>query len=491
MCIEDAEIAFTEGDLTLVLGENNDRSSPVSCSNGAGKSAIFEALYWCLYERTTRRNFRSTQVQRMPGREDTQVVVEYALGDDQAHTVDRQRAGGKSSVRCSSRHSFEAHTGLTPELFLSSVMFAQVLERPFSRYTPKQRYEVLRGFSQAALEADELLGRLRLYESSLSVFVSKVNARLAEAQRLGDRFASSLTVQERKALALQARHLQRRLGRLGAIHAAWVTRHTELKRLVDTFDGVARCPLCGQEISQERIEGLALRLSEVSASKTWAKIREVVARLQAEETAVRRRLREAHGYLELTEDIQTRLGDLQQERESLTDDMDIAELAEKVLERARILAVGHDVCGALNDALAGYSEALCEGAGAISLVTRGDAVHINSSLGPHYSAQSPGELQRIDLAVQFALFNYLRTTSIGTNLAIFDEVFRSLDASGARAVMLLLEELADRGVAVFVVTHRSDLQFQIGNVIIARKENGKTVLAHDDVQINGGLLEAD
>jgi hypothetical protein len=42
--------------------------------------------------------------------------------------------------------------------------------------------------------------------------------------------------------------------------------------------------------------------------------------------------------------------------------------------------------------------------------------------------------------------------------------------------MLLLEELADRGVAVFVVTHRSDLQFQIGNVIIARKEKGKTVL---------------
>lgn len=50
--IGEATITFDKHGLTLIEGLNHD--SPTASSNGAGKSSIFEALYWVLYGKTKR-----------------------------------------------------------------------------------------------------------------------------------------------------------------------------------------------------------------------------------------------------------------------------------------------------------------------------------------------------------------------------------------------------------------------------------------------------
>ena len=53
LCFEEAVVDFSKKGLISVLGDNKDATC--ADSNGAGKSSIFEALYWCLYGKTIKK----------------------------------------------------------------------------------------------------------------------------------------------------------------------------------------------------------------------------------------------------------------------------------------------------------------------------------------------------------------------------------------------------------------------------------------------------
>jgi len=57
--IGEAKVRLNRGGVTLVEGENNDSSS--SLSNGAGKSTVFEAVFWAMYG-STRRGSKADEV---------------------------------------------------------------------------------------------------------------------------------------------------------------------------------------------------------------------------------------------------------------------------------------------------------------------------------------------------------------------------------------------------------------------------------------------
>jgi DNA repair exonuclease SbcCD ATPase subunit len=52
LSIGEAEIEFNNSDLVLINGRNED--SPTSLSNGAGKSSIYDSIYWAFYGKTKR-----------------------------------------------------------------------------------------------------------------------------------------------------------------------------------------------------------------------------------------------------------------------------------------------------------------------------------------------------------------------------------------------------------------------------------------------------
>lgn len=82
---ESAELNLSDRGLVLVEGENRDSGG----SNGAGKSAIFEAICWCLFGYTN-RGLKANDVCRL-GSTGTRVEVSVTSGDGQEYTVIRNR----------------------------------------------------------------------------------------------------------------------------------------------------------------------------------------------------------------------------------------------------------------------------------------------------------------------------------------------------------------------------------------------------------------
>lgn len=101
----------------------------------------------------------------------------------------------------------------------------------------------------------------------------------------------------------------------------------------------------------------------------------------------------------------------------------------------------------------------------------------NADGGDEYMANSSGEKKRIDLAINLALQDLVASRSNKSlNIAIWDEVFDSLDESGVESVVSLLEELSHEKSSIFVVSHNPHLQAMFSNVITVVKENGYSTL---------------
>ena len=156
-----AEFDFRDAGLVLVEGENLDDAS--AQSNGSGKSAMIDALVWCLFG-TTLRGYESDEVINRRVGEDCQVTVSWE-SDDEIYSVVRSRRHStfKNSLRVVHLNSDEDMTlssntetqelvekliGCSMRTFLSSVVFGQDSAYRFSSLTDKEQKEIL----------DEVLG---------------------------------------------------------------------------------------------------------------------------------------------------------------------------------------------------------------------------------------------------------------------------------------------------------------------------------------------
>lgn len=101
----------------------------------------------------------------------------------------------------------------------------------------------------------------------------------------------------------------------------------------------------------------------------------------------------------------------------------------------------------------------------------------NQDGGSVYAANSAGEKKRVDLAVNLALQDLVAARSNKSlNLAIFDEIFDSLDENGIESVISLLQELATEKSSIFVISHNPHLQAVFSNVITVVKKDGYSTL---------------
>ena len=98
---------------------------------------------------------------------------------------------------------------------------------------------------------------------------------------------------------------------------------------------------------------------------------------------------------------------------------------------------------------------------------------VNSHGGENYAANSSGEKKRIDLAINLALQDMIAARSTKKlNIAIFDEVFDSLDETGIDGVVSLLTEVSAEKSTILVVSHNEYLKSFFTNVLTVVKENG-------------------
>lgn len=96
------------------------------------------------------------------------------------------------------------------------------------------------------------------------------------------------------------------------------------------------------------------------------------------------------------------------------------------------------------------------------------------------SMLSGGERKRLDLAIQFSIYDLICSTSkFHTNCLFLDEIFDSLDEIGLDKVLELLEDMSDRVESVYVISHNKHLKSQILQHVIAEKTNGVCTIRYE------------
>lgn len=162
----DAEFYFEEAGPTFVEGDNLD--DPSANSNGSGKSAMIDALVWCLFG-TTLRGYENDEVVNRKAGENCLVTVRFTPKDrsvlyevsrarkhkqqkNALRVVEVNRGGDSDDIsranNSETQELVEKLLGCTLRMFMSSVVFGQDRAYRFSSLTDKEQKEIL----------DEVLG---------------------------------------------------------------------------------------------------------------------------------------------------------------------------------------------------------------------------------------------------------------------------------------------------------------------------------------------
>ncbi len=248
-------IEFGDPGLVFVTGKN--LVEPALGANGAGKSSIFEALYWCLYGKTS-RGLKAGNIKSWGagGTTVVEVAVE-ALG--KAFTVRREQGPNRLCVgeraseelREVDQQTLEGMLGISPKAFLYSIFFAQ--------------------FSPSFLDLSA--------SEQMALFTEVLNLDLWEA-------ASDQASKEAKVLEARAQVLEVDLGRQqGSLIAKRAFIEQEGYRVAD-------------QVRERYLRGVALKENIKDARRALAEAEALAERHSKEDKKVRADLKEMKDHVE-------------------------------------------------------------------------------------------------------------------------------------------------------------------------------------------------
>lgn len=105
-------------------------------------------------------------------------------------------------------------------------------------------------------------------------------------------------------------------------------------------------------------------------------------------------------------------------------------------------------------------------------------IRVRSGNSHGYHLASGGERRRIDFCIALALQSLLASTGSKSNIFILDEPFESVDESGIGELVDLLRDYSRKqGVAVYCITHLTNLKPLFDDVVTVTRENGVSRVA--------------
>lgn len=133
LSIGNGEVEFDDKGLTLIRGLNED--SPTSKSNGAGKSSLFEAIYWLFYGKTKRgytgHDVVNTKAKKncvVTGWFDDYKVVRARKHDDLGHGLALYRKDGDKWAELTKGTIKETQALITEIIGMSELTFSKVAQ---------------------------------------------------------------------------------------------------------------------------------------------------------------------------------------------------------------------------------------------------------------------------------------------------------------------------------------------------------------------------
>ena len=195
--------------VTLVLG-TSDRFD----SNGSGKSTLFEAIFWCLFGKTT-KGLGATDVVRR-GKKKCSVTLEIELVDGRTLVLTRERTPALALSATIDGAEVSADTnrdlqdkilgvlGLNEKLFLSLAYFSQQDVTLLSEATDAEIKEIMSdlagnsGYQEAASEANKTASSLENTRDKISVVIEQKQEELEQKKQSVENIKTKISEWEDK-----------------------------------------------------------------------------------------------------------------------------------------------------------------------------------------------------------------------------------------------------------------------------------------------------
>ncbi len=497
--------------LFALTGKN--LAEPTLGSNGAGKSTLLDAVFWCLYGRTT-RGLKAGDIVSW-GKKGCDVAVTLTVGQkrSQVHRTQNPNTLTMGDADATGRHpidqsGLEKYLRLTPEAFLYSVILPQ-FGQSFFDLAPSAKLALfsdimeLDYWLERSQAADKLATQINDERTKLQVALAKAGGQQetikSDIASLGEKEANFAEKQQVLIKSLE--------GDLKELIKAAKSSEAELKYiknvLVDLEAKAAKqagknlCPTCKQPVPNPDLKAIQQNIADFEGKLRRYERDNPKERVVAFQAAITKEVRRVNPYSEMIAEKQKALGALKTVLGTLTDG--IAKLdeehaavsfwiggfkrvrlfiVEEALQQLEIEVNNNLTSLGLMDWHIGFDVERENKSGGI---TKGFIVLVTPPEAEEpvrYEAYSGGETQRLRLAGDLGLANLIMERAGLTNtIEVFDEPSQHLSQEG---LLDLAETLAQRaetqGKRIILVDHHAvDFPFH-GTFVVTKDEGGSRFL---------------
>lgn len=506
--------------ITRILGRNKDSGG----SNGAGKSALFEAVTWGVYGTTIRKSTEAALINSQAG-EDCSVSIVLEKKGIGTVLISRSKRPTSLNVEVNGKLINRANASQTQEYleelletdyksFLASVVFGQHSTFTFLDSSPEDKRKIIKN----CFNLDDIFSKRSSvkqlkssYQGELKVIGTLIKNLLEEKEGLEaevpDEKYKLMKLPSLEKILLAESKINEGDKRVRELQRSMKKERDRLRRVNDSIkEGVyeddKECPVCrnsyvkcqthedvevftqeAKELSQsitekeEKIYGLRdtidTLLPKISSSE-WAKYNKKNKQIENAQSSIHR-LRQVLGQLEEYENRRIEL-------DSLLEVMKFWEIA--FSEKGLIRYIIRNILDYFNLRSNEYVSILTNNQFSLEFNDELTETIRNNGVETKYISLSGGEKRKVNLSIMLSLQDLSSKISrTDCNLLFFDEVCDNIDNPGILAVNNLLRMLESQNVEkkVLVITHNNYLQELLGDT------DAITITKHKGIsKINNG-----
>jgi DNA repair exonuclease SbcCD ATPase subunit len=482
--------------LTLIKGINKDTGG----SNGSGKSAIIEAIYFGLTGKTIRKSTEDSLVNNQ-AKKHCKVEIHLTHNGEQV-VITRLKKPTKLEFLVgtdnrtqqsviSTQAAIDSHLNINHKVLLASMFFGQSNDLNFLECTAEDKRTIIRNFLNLG-DLFEMRDRIRNQKSIHHQAAKVKGAIIEENQKVLKSFDKKIkaidilrqsvegkydeetlslsledVVQSEKDNNERAWHVKD----LDRLIKAEESRLAQLSKKLHNPDQVENCTKCGQEITTP--------FDRKKAEASFAKHNTLFSKYQRERIAYQSVIKvlpissseyhkvieynqlkkEAETFKDLTVETQEKIALAQKDKEENHTQYEVMRFWEKAFsEQGVIKYIINNILDYFNERCNYYLSYLTNSKYSIHFDEElKEKIETIGKLLPYISL-SGGEKRKINLAVTLGLKDLLLLTDKShVDLLFFDEVAENIDEEGVHGLFNLLQEIKNNKT-LFVITHNKHLK---------------------------------
>ena len=508
------ELDFSDmSGIVRILGRNKDSGG----SNGAGKSALFEAITWGIYGTTIRKSTEAALVNAQAGKDCSVCVILEKKGIGTVRITRAKRPtsldveiNGKLVNKATATQTQEYLEGLLEtdyKSFLASVVFGQHSTFTFLDSSPEDKRKIIKN----CFNLDDIFSKrasVKQLKSSYQGELKVIGTLLANLINEKDRLEAEVPDKKYKLMKLPS--LENILKAESKIvenekhirenQRAVKKERDRLRRINDSIkEGVYKdekeCHVCKSTYTKSQTKAdLDSLIAESKVLKSQLEDKEILIqdlrdinetykpKISSSEWAKynkkNKQIENAQGSIHRLSQVSKQLEEYESKRlelESLLEVMKFWEIA--FSEKGLIRYIIRNILDYFNLRSNEYASLLTNGQFSLEFNDELSETIRNNNVETKYISLSGGEKRKVNLAIMLALQDLSSKISrTDCNLLFFDEVCDNIDNPGILAVNNLLRMLESQNPEkkVLVITHNNYLQELLGDTdaITVRKQKG-------------------